>query len=132
MNKTIVITTWLNRVFMLLIFGSLLIGLFFSLFEYAVWSLVLAIPLGIFQVIAGINLYYVIKEEDQKSYKRINYYTNSVGIYFLVCFILYFTAESIPFNIDFLGYILTAIPIILALFFTYLIECLYKLEKQEI
>ncbi len=134
MNKTILWTTWLNRIIMLLTFSSLSIGLLSTHYEYGIYSLMLAIPLGIFQFFGAVNLCYVIRDKDVKSYKRINRYTNSVGLYFLTCFILYFVVffleEFIPFNLDYIGYTLVVIPIILAFFFTYIMESMYR-EKTS-
>ncbi len=130
MEKTILIITWLNRLVMLLFVSLILIG-FTLIREYFFYAAMLAIFLGAFQIIAALIISPLIVKKDTVNLKKLNRYTNSVGIYIVICFVLYFVAESIPFKIDFLGYVLVLIPIILSLFFTYITEQIYKINKNE-
>ncbi len=130
MGRIILIIAWLNRVVMLLFVSLILIG-FTLIREYFFYALMLAIFLGFFQIIAALILSPLIAEKDTVNLKKLNRYTNLVGLYIVICFVLYLVAESIPFNIDFLGYVLVLIPIILSLFFTYITEQIYKINKNE-
>lgn len=128
-GKTILIITWLNRVIMLFFLSLILIGILIS--EYFFYALLLAVLLGVFQIIAALVLSPLIVKKDVVNFKKLNLYTNSVGIYFVICFVLYFMGEFIPYKINFIGYILMLLPIILSLFFTYTVEQIYKINYKR-
>lgn len=128
-GKTISILTWLNRVIMLFFLSLILIGILIS--EYFFYALLLAVLLGVFQIIAALVLSPLIVKKDAVNFKKLNLYTKSVGIYFVICFVLYFMAEFIPYKINFIGYILMLLPIILSLFFTYTVEQIYKINYKR-
>lgn len=129
MVKGVLITTWVNRVLMLLTFGLFLYGFLFKEELLLFWSLMLSIVLGAFQFLAGINLSFITEE---KWLRGIRFYIKMVLLYFLVGMIFGFSSDYIPFKTDVLEYLFFMIPIILAFFFTYIVEQVYKLEKQKV
>ncbi len=131
MKNTISIIAWKNRAIMTLFIGLILLG-YTSKEKYLIYAAMLAIFLGIFQIISALILSPLIAKKDVVNLKKLTIYTNSVGIYIVICIIVFFVAELIPFNIDYLGYLLMLTPIILSLFFTYITEQIYQINKKDI
>ncbi len=125
MKNTIKITNWINRLIMLPFLMVLLISIIEN--EFFVYGLYIAFLLGIYQLLSFLTTLIFLKFYKLKRKKEILLYISSVVIYFLGGFIIsnFYKgdSQSIPLII-----LLISIPILLSIFWTYILESI----NQEI
>jgi hypothetical protein len=89
--------------------------------EYFIFSLYISFILGIFQIFAALSSLFVMKDVSAKKRKEVMFYLLSVFLYFFVGFIILSYFNEV-FNISFLTILSIAAPIILSIFWTYILE----------
>ena len=122
MKTTIKVITLLNRLCVVVFVSSLLISIIIK--EILMFGLWFAFFLGIFQVISSYISLLFLSKMDSKSKKNMLAYIIMVPCFFL-CWYFIDSSELINNN-PFFNYFIFTIPILLALFFTYTLEIIYK------
>ncbi len=124
MKINISIIIWINRILMIPFLISLLILIIAS--DYIFYSMYIAFAVGCFQVFSCLNTLFYFKRIEEVIEKLVIIYIFSVVFYFFILFLLdHFSLNNYSIVVI---YSLAAIPIILSLFWTYILESI-KLKK---
>lgn len=113
--------TWINRVFMIPFLISLLILIVDS--SYFFYSMYIGFALGFFQLLS--SLFVLFYHKKIKNYKSALIYVLSVVLYFFSVFLFFEFERYIPIK-DLVFIILWIVPILLSLFWTYILESINK------
>ena len=119
MKNIIRINRWLNRIIM----APFIITLFISIIEneFFIYSMYIAFVLGIYQLLSFLTSLLLIKKLEKNKTRQILFYINIVLIYFVCCYIISSNYKGITEDII-TTVALVSVPIILSLFWTYILE----------
>lgn len=118
MKKNSLIVIWINRILITLFIGSLLFAIFDS--EYLVYSFLIAFPLGVFQLFSFLFSIIGYKKLASVARKYLVIYSVIFVAYLLFMFIYLVYLKSFYFVV--LEYGMQFIPVLLSLFWTYILE----------
>ena len=123
MKNTIKISNWINRLLMIPFILILLMSIIEN--ETFVYAVYLAFILGIYQLVSFLISLIFLKRYKLNRKKEIATYISIVGFYFLIGFMISSNyndgGKSIPLII-----LLVSIPILLSIFWTYILESINK------
>lgn len=123
MKINISIMTWINRILIIPFSVLLLIGIVEK--EYFSLAAVLAFFIGIYQVFSFLMTLFYLRFIDMKYCRLILGYFSMVIIYFISLYVVdYFYKNSI--NEGFIWITMCVIPVLLSIFWTYILETLKK------
>ncbi|WP_028890104.1 hypothetical protein [Tenacibaculum ovolyticum] len=123
MKINISIMTWINRILIIPFLVLLLIGIVEK--EYFSLAAVLAFFIGIYQVFSFLMTLFYLRFIDMKYCRLILGYFSMVIIYFISLYVVdYFYKNSI--NEGFIWITMCVIPVLLSIFWTYILETLKK------
>mgnify|MGYP006999713879 CR=1 FL=1 len=122
MKITNSIMTWINRILMFLFLISLLISIIDS--SYIFYTMYIAFAVGCFQIFSClISLFYIKRTEKVKRIFLI-IYMFLVAFYFLTWYLL--DRFKLNNSSTFFIFYLFSIPILLSIFWTYILESIHK------
>lgn len=122
MKITNSIMTWINRILMFLFLISLLISIIDS--SYIFYTMYIAFAVGCFQIFSClISLFYIKRIEKVKRIFLI-IYMFLVAFYFLTWYLL--DRFKLNNSSTFFIFYLFSIPILLSIFWTYILESIHK------
>ena len=119
MKNIIRINRWLNRIIM----APFIITLFISIIEneFFIYSMYIAFVLGIYQLLSFLTSLLLIKKIEENKTRQILFYISVVLAYFVCCYIISSNYKGITEDIV-TTVALVSVPIILSLFWTYILE----------
>ncbi|WP_299013210.1 hypothetical protein [uncultured Polaribacter sp.] len=120
MKKKLSITLWINRLLITLFVGALLFAFFGSDSDYMVYSYIIAFPLGIFQLFSFLFSVIRYKKLGSEVKKYVKIYSIIFASYLVFGFVYLVYLNAIESMI--LAYCIDLIPILLSLFWTYILE----------
>ena len=123
MKNTIKISNWINRLIMLPFILILLISIIQN--EIFVYALYIAFVLGIYQLVSFLISLIFFKKYNLNRKKEIVTYISIVILYFLIGFIISSNYNGDGKNIPLIIF-LVSIPILLSIFWTYILESINK------
>lgn len=123
MKTTILILTWINRILMITFLIALLISVFEN--EFLLYPMYIAFVLGVYQVASFLISLFVIKKISHRKFKEQITYISIVILYFLVGYFITDTLDSRNDRV-LTQIFLFAIPIMLSIFWTYILETIKK------
>ena len=123
MKTTISIMSWINRIIMI----PFLITLLASIFENDIFmfSMYIAFVLGIYQIASFLVTLFFIKKVGSRKVKEIVTYIIMVLFYFLLSFLIAENYSGSNLKSLFL-FLVVAVPILLSIFWTYILESIKK------
>ncbi|PKH49204.1 hypothetical protein CXF68_00215 [Tenacibaculum sp. Bg11-29] len=125
MKINISIMTWINRILMIPFLILLLIGIVEK--DYFSLAAILAFGIGVYQVFSSLMTLFYLRFIDMKYCRQILGYFSTVIIYFILLYVLaHFYKNST--NEGFISIVMCVVPVLLSLFWTYILESL----KQEV
>ena len=116
------ITLWINRIIMIPFLISLLFALWDS--EYLIFSYLIAFPLGVFQLFSFLISVFYYSDLERRLRRYIVIYFAFVVAFFLAFYVYSTYLTSI--KLDVLEKIVRFLPVILSLFWTYILESIKK------
>lgn len=122
MKTTISIATWINRILMVPFKISLILSILDS--EYIFFSLYIAFAVGCFQLFSYLLNLFFIKRIEKTKVKLSTIYIFLVAFYFMTWYLL----DSFGLNNSsyLFIYYLFSVPVLLSLFWTYILESIKK------
>lgn len=123
MKTTISIITWINRILMI----PFLIGLLVLIFdnELFIYSLYIAFVLGIYQSSSFLITLFFIKKIGSRKVKEAVIYISIVILYFLIGYLIIDNFRNSNYKF-FIQLFLIGAPIMLSIFWTYILESIKK------
>lgn len=118
MKFNIQILTYVNRFFMMIFSITLLVSFFNLIGDFDAYSFLVALFLGIFQILTSLFILIYVFLTKNQVLKSIKGYVVLVVIY--LCSFLLFIGEI--YQSDILGYLFSIVAIMLSIYFTYLLE----------
>lgn len=125
MRIIILIMTWINRVVMIPFLLTLLVSVFEN--EMFIYSMYIAFVLGIYQILSFLGTLFFIKKVGARKVKEIVAYVLIVLFYFLISYLIAENYSGSNLKSLFL-FLVVAVPILLSIFWTYVLESI----KSEI
>ena len=123
MKTTISILNWINRIFMVPFVISLLLGIIDLGFLY--YSALIAVVLAVFQVCSFLISIICFKKMGKQSRFYLTIYGSLILVYATSCFLI-LNANDFFDSIDFLRFIIWISPVLLSIFWTFILESLNK------
>ena len=117
------IMTWINRILMIPFLIALLISILDN--EFFIYSMYIAFVLGIYQLSSFLITLFIISKVGHRKVKEIITYISIVIFYFLICYLVADNYSGSNFKSIFL-FLLIATPILLSIFWTYILESIKK------
>jgi hypothetical protein len=115
--------TWINRVVMIPFLLTLLVSVFEN--EMFIYSMYIAFVLGIYQIISFFVTLFFIKKVGSRKVKEIVMYLLIVLFYFLTSYLIAENYSGSNLTSLFL-FLVVAVPILLSVFWTYILESIHK------
>mgnify|MGYP003631446866 CR=1 FL=1 len=123
MKTTISIMTWINRIIMIPFLMTLLKAIFEN--EIFIYLMYIAFVLGIYQIASFLVTLFFIKKVGSRKVKEIVIYILIVLFYFLISYLIADNYSGSDFKSLFL-FLVVAVPILLSIFWTYILESIKK------
>lgn len=123
MKTTISILNWINRILMVP-FAIILLTLIIEI-NFAFYAMYMAFAVGCFQVLSFLIVVFFFKRISSKLRKYVLIYAVTVISYFLVVYILdHFKINNMN---DYVIFLLFSFPVVVSLFWTFILESLNKI-----
>ena len=123
MKTTISIITWINRILMIPFLITLLVSIFDN--EFFIFSLYIAFVLGIYQLSSFLITLFILKKVESQKVKEIIIYISIVIFYFLIGHLISDNYSGSNLK-TFFQFLLVAVPVLLSIFWTYILESIKK------